>query len=352
MAKQTKQAVTVISTDWHLKPSNLEQVKDLVKQQCELAKKLGVEGIFCLGDVFNSRAGQTVEILNTFSEILDTIHKYDLKLVCIPGNHDKQSYDSDQSFLDPFYHHPALKLCYNFDRMVIEEHKMTFTMIPYYRENLWIEEYAAFQLQHPMKKGYKNILLSHIAMNGSTNNDGTKMITNIAPSDFKEWDLVLLGHYHDQQQPGYNVYHIPSIQQNNFGESPDKGFTVVFDDGTFDLVKSDFPEYRKIDIDLNHIDKKELEAITKECSSLKGVHIRFEFFGSEAHLKAINREEYIALGIDVKMKTKEVEDTIQYAETEIKEHNATSIIHEFGDFCEEKDKNYETGVKYLHKKLN
>lgn len=49
---------------------------------------------------------------------------------------------------------------------------------------------------------------------------------------------MYLGHYHDYQQVGSNIFHLGSLQQNNFGEDESKGFWMLYDDCTVELLKS------------------------------------------------------------------------------------------------------------------
>ena len=60
------------------------------------------------------------------------------------------------------------------------------------------------------------------------NNDGSSVESSIRPSLFKDWGLVLSGHYHDYQELSDNVVHLGSLTQNNFGEDENKGFFARF----------------------------------------------------------------------------------------------------------------------------
>lgn len=335
-----KKIIGVLSTDWHLKESNIESIKDLIIQKCELAKSLSTENLLCLGDVFDSRKSQTISVLNAFGDILDTIERYGLVLYVIPGNHDKSNYSSFESFLDPFAHHPAIRLIRGSFRMLGR-----VVMIPYFNDDMWVEEYS------DIAKIDGQILLSHQAFTGSRNNDGSEVLSKISTTMFSNFNLVLFGHYHDQQQLAPNCYHIPSIQQNNYGENTDKGFTVLYDDFTFELVKSKFKEYKKVVVDLDKTSKKELDTLIKENSMSEDCHVRFELVGDESKIKSISKEIFVNNGIDLKTKIKEIEDNIQYEE-EIKEYTVDSIFTEFELFCEEKGKDYKKGVSYLKEKLN
>lgn len=349
----SKVPLVVISNDWHIKEENTNIVFDLVEQQCKLAVKLKVKYLFVLGDIFNSRKSQTLLVLNTFGKILDMIGDYKLKLVAIPGNHDKTSYDSNESFLDQFKHHPVLTLISIQGSVPFKEYGLNVYFLPFWSDSVWSSEYSGFvgdylgQARGEKMEGI-NILCSHIAVQGSTNNDGTKVQSEISHKMFKYFDKVFLGHYHNAQKIGTNIYHLPSIQQNNFGENSDKGFTVLYSDGSHETIKSNFREYIKVKIDLNELSKEDILRLKEEYSKVtEESTVRFIFEGTEDKLKSINKEEFYALGIDVKTENKDIEIIEDFDTVEITKYTNENIVEEFQLFCEEYKKSFETGVKYL-----
>jgi exonuclease SbcD len=346
----SRKPITILSTDWHLKESNTEQIKDLVRQKCELAKSLDINTVFCLGDIFDSRSSQKLSLLVAFSEILEIFADNHIELWAIPGNHDKRILESDYSFIDPFKYHPNFKYVPKAGMVPFGDVKVH--MLPYFKENVWVNNYADMvEYIGDFDKSQKRVLLSHIATNQSVNNDGSHTDWGIAVGDFKQWDLVMLGHFHDQQQLGQNIYHIPSIQQNNFGENDQKGFTVLYDDLSFDLVVSSFTRYEKVKIDFDTTTKKELDQLVKKYAD-SDKNIRFEICGSADKVKSLDKEAISAMGIDVKIKVNEIEDTIQYAKEEVKNYTKDNIVEEFQLFCEEKEIDFEKGMQHLNKKIN
>lgn len=336
--------ILTISTDWHIKKENIEDIKKLIIEQCELSVKLGVKYLVCLGDVFESRVSQREDVLKAFKDILDIIHSYELKLIVIPGNHDKTNYDSIDSFLLPYEQHPAIKLVNDHVSTSISDVKMYF--IPFFNEGVWVEEFDKLTLT-----GSQNILFTHIAVTGSVNNDGTHVSSSISPKLFSKFNKVFSGHYHDQQKIGKNFYHLPSIQQNNFGENSDKGFTVLYDDLSHELVKSTFKEFIKVKVDLDTYSQDDLNTLKRKYGQSND-NVRFEFIGSDDVLKSIKKEDFTSLGIDIKTKSKEIVNDIEYIETvEIVEHNKDTILEAFKNFCEKENYSYEQGVSYLQKKL-
>jgi DNA repair protein SbcD/Mre11 len=340
-----KKALAVIATDLHLKQDNISLIKDLIEQQCKLAEKLGVKYIFLLGDIFDSRISQRLDVLLAFKEILDIIEYYNLQITIIPGNHDKTDYSSDNSFLDPFVGHKSLLLLDS----IREERFGNFyvTTVPYYTEDKLLEIFSGLRPRND-----RHFIFTHIGLTGSVNNDGTKVTNKLTASLFKDFYKVFSGHYHDEQQVGKNFFHLPSICQNNFGENEDKGFTVLYDDGSHELVKSIFPKYIKVKVDLDKTTKSELDKIVADNLPLiEQNFVRLEFFGDEAKIKSLDKDKYVSLGFNVKNKMKEIEEEdIEFTE-EISIHTDDSIIEEFKVFCQEKELNYEQGVLYLHKKL-
>jgi exonuclease SbcD len=348
-----KKPLLVISTDIHLTKDNIEIIKDLFKQKIEVAKKLKVNDLACLGDVFESRISQRQDVLNAFNDILDMILEAGMTMYLIPGNHDKTVYSEKESFLDPFKSHPALKLIDLSAILPFHDPKIAVCFLPFFQDDKWLERFQDLS-DHISIEGWDShnmILLTHIAVTGSKNNDGTLVSSKLSTKLFKNFYKVLSGHYHDMQKIGENFYHIPSIRQNNFGEDQDKGFTVLYSDGSHELIKSAFKHFIKIRVDL---DEKNLQDILNLKNLYKNNqnNIRFELVGSESSVKSIKKEEFSSIGIDIKTRVKEIENDIVFSETEeVKEHTKDSIANEFKVFCEKEGLNYDKGIKYIKNKL-
>ena len=80
-----KKPIALFSNDWHLKKDNIDKIKDLVNQKCELAKKLYLFRVYVLGDVFDSRKSQTLDVLKAFEEILDIFKYHNIQCFMFPG---------------------------------------------------------------------------------------------------------------------------------------------------------------------------------------------------------------------------------------------------------------------------
>lgn len=338
-----------ISNDWHIKEDNTEQLINLVIEQCELNKNLGIKYIICIGDIFNSRKSQSLLVLNTFGRILDIVQEYGFELWAIPGNHDKTSYTSDESFLDQFKHHPNFRLIHLSGGLPFKKHNIFLHFLPFWSNEIWLERFdLLLDYIGDFEKGEKHILCSHIAVEGSINNDGSKVNSSIKPSMFKKFYKVFLGHYHNQQKISSNIYHLPSIQQNNFGEDSEKGFTVIYSDGSHKLFESNFKTFKKIKLNVDKLSKDNIREYIKEYETqTNDSNIRFILEGSEEKLKSLNKEQFLQAGIEIQTKNNEIGIIEDFDTVEITKYTDENIIDEFKEFCEEKGLDFKHGVKYL-----
>lgn len=331
----------LVSTDWHLKPSNLEEIYKLQEQEILEAKKLGIVNHVWLGDIFDSRISQREEVLNMLTKIIELYQHYGHCIYCIPGNHDKTSYESETSFLDAFQYHPNFKLITRVDYFTIE--KIFCYFIPFFTNEIWVDEFNSVN----MNTHANHILFTHLAFEGSKNNDGTLVESSITPSMFKDWGKVFSGHYHDHQELTDNVIHLGSITQNNFGEDENKGFWVIYEDLSYDLIPSDGKKYRKLVVNLDEMTFKQVDKVIKKFKEENNdSFVRVEIKGSEDAIKSIDKKEYQSLGIDIKTKVNEIENIDGDIE-EVRALTTTDIADKFKLFCEQNEYDYDEGIEIL-----
>lgn len=340
-----KNAIALISNDWHLQRSNLDDILRLVHEKCQLAKKLNLKKIICLGDVFESRISQRMDVLITFSQILEVCKSYDLILVCIPGNHDKTDYRSEYSFLSPSVFHPNLKLIEGYECM--ENDEFNFHFIPYFTED---DKYIEY-LNKVQYKG-NDILFSHIAVQGSVNNDGTTIENKLDHKAFSKFEAVFLGHYHNFQELGRNFYHLPSIQQNNFGENENKGFTILYDDLSIEIVNNSSKRYKTVEINLNQVNIAGVNNIIRPYNPEKS-HVRLVFHGDREKIKSVNMAQFQERGFVIQTKQKDIQVNTAVINTkEMVRYNLDHMTKLLKTFCDQKNLNYPDGIAFFNSAIN
>lgn len=322
----------VISNDWHIQSRNIDQKKDLARQKIELCKKVGCDKVIIAGDIFESRVSQRQDVLNAFGEILGMFSSEGIYVFIIVGNHDKTVYTSKDSFLDQYAHHPMVHLVnsvYEFGGVV---------MVPFFTDEI---------LTEIIPKGEEGkVLVSHFAVTGSKNNDGTIVENGLTQTMFADYDVVLLGHYHNHQVIGKNIVHMPSLQQESFAEDDNKGFTLLYDDHTWEIVNSKFRKYVDTYIDVDKLTKKEVAAIVEKIDT-NNVN-RVTMTGSKEKLKVYKDAEFANRGISLKKKDVEVEVVDSVPELDYRDITPDDVKRLFEEFCKDKGYNFEEGVKFLN----
>lgn len=344
----------IVSTDYHIKENNQEQIQSLIEQKLDLADKLKVKNLVCLGDVFDSRKAQKDSVLNCFGRILDNIEERKSLLFCINGNHDRNDNTDTESFLTPFKTHRSLFLydsyghidyCNDNDKIVFRAY-----FLPYFDEEVYLY-YLNEIIKNSKDFDGKKVLFTHQGIEGVKNNDGSKVNNSIKQDLFDNFDLVLVGHYHNRSKLNDKIHYIGSICQNNYGEDKEKGFCVVYSDLSIEYINSTFKIYDKIIID-KQLSKKELNDLILQNKD-DNRNVRFEFITTQEDKTLIDIDLIKKSGIDVKIKRKEVEATIELAEQgERIEFTNSSILDEFNKFCLKEEAEYqEYGKELLIKTL-
>lgn len=345
--------IAAFITDTHLSDNTIEINKSIFQQVIDICKEKGITQLFHLGDVLNDRKNkQSFLTLSTLDEIIQGFSDENIYLHICPGNHCKSNYSLEESWLDSFRFHPKFNLYSKTDYFDINNFRFHF--VPFFDEKVNYIDYLQKAVENINPK-QTNILLTHIGITGISNNDGQEVKNDIPIDLFLKFDKVLSGHYHSRNilYKG-QIQYIGSAYQANYGEDFEKGITLLREDGVYEFIQLDFPKYITIQFDLDKQPLKEVLSIAEDAvKHIKDSkdNIRFEFTGSSTKLKSIDKELYTSLGIDVKIKTKEIEEIETEKYQEVKQFSIEDIKLGFKEFCEQEGINFETGIKYLTKKL-
>lgn len=339
--KKHKKAIGVLINDPHLDKDNGKLVKYIFSQLINVCTDYDTNRIFCGGDIFTNRSGQPLACLTDWKEILEMINEAEIEIHLIPGNHDKTDGNDEKSYLD-VYSDPCVYLYRSGARKIMDGAVIAF--IPFFKDDRWLEEYEKVweEIEENFKDGdiddtYPLILITHSGFDGVVNNDGTKISSVIKPSMFEDWTKVLIGHYHNASRLADNVIYTGSAYQNNYGETiTDKGFTVIFDDGSTKFIPSKFPKYIKETIDVN--DRETLRnLLEKYGEGEREDFVRFVFKGKKSEAHKVNMTEIqTRYGIDCKYEADEQIEAMESSQLEeVLQHDAKTIRQDFIRFCSE-----------------
>ena len=334
-----KKPLAIIFNDVHLKPGNEKEILSAFNFMLDEADNRGINRFIFAGDLFDSRTQQKQEVLLTLDTMLSELSNRGMSIDIIPGNHDKTLYASYDSFLDIYSHYPDVTLWRDISDIEIDG--VSITLLPFFSDDMLI----------PMLDEHKgsDVLISHFEMAGSTNLGRTSEKTSINQKMLKKWKKTYLGHYHNYHEITKDIVHLPSFIPASFGEDNNKGFSVLYNDLSYELVHGRFREYNKIEVNLDNTNITEIKALIKTHEN-KSDSIRFEFTGPESKLKALDKNLFKGTGIDIKIK---YEQKFSYDETDtqpptiIERYNKSDIQDTFKSFCEEKGYKYQEGKALL-----
>jgi len=339
--KTTRRPVAVFIKDTHLSPQTIEINKSIYKQVMDYCVANEIQKVIHAGDIFTSRASQPLEVLKTFSEILKDFSVAGLHLSAIPGNHDKTDLESEFSYLEPFATHPQFYV-YNKESFIFLSDTIILHYLPYFKEHgSYLERLSELQSE----EDYFNILVTHIAVTGVKNNDGSSVENGIKKELFDQFDMTLVGHYHDESWIGDKIWYFPGAYQANFGENDKKGFVVLYSDHSFEFVPTVFPKYIKLKVDISNA--KEIKRIQKEYADSPD-RVRVILTGDETQLGTVNKSKFTDLGIDVSFEKEIARQDLSAVLEDNTVFNNKTIKDAFNHFCETNDfEDVEVGIKYL-----
>jgi DNA repair exonuclease SbcCD nuclease subunit len=343
--------IFAIITDLHISDDNWEEVVECSKEAIDKCVGLKIDQLFLAGDIFTSRKGQTQPTLFAFALILEHAREKKIHITAIAGNHDKMSYTSESSYLDTFAPYKGFELVKTCG--VTEIAGKSVAMIPFFKESDGTFETYLKRLEKGIKKsGWDgtDYLITHIAVDGVKNNDGSEVDGAFTKDRFKKFSKVFIGHYHNKQQVGDNIFYIGSLRQNNFGEDLDKGMTVVFDNGEHDQYPLNSTSYRTVTIDLNKVKPEQIDRLD---AFVKGDNerVRLKIKGTKEQIAKVNRVQYKMQGYSIDVDVYDPEVNVDYADIkDFRGFDKEEILVQWDNFSGENTLSKEDD-KYCKEKL-
>lgn len=341
-SKSKSNPIFILLNDIHIDKSNRELVKDIFKQVIDIAVQKDIIHIVIGGDVFTNRSGQPLDCLTTFQEILDMAEKAHIIIDAIPGNHDKTDPNDYRSYIDVYKGNRTLIIHREGCSAIIGGCAVAF--VPYFDDDSWKREFdkAVAITEEQLIDGdvaddAPRFLITHVAIDGVRNNDGSEVVSDLKPSMFDFFIKVFVGHYHNASKIGKNVYYTGSAYQNNFGENiTDKGCTIVYDDGHIVFVPLRFPKYIKHVIDVN--DSETIRNLIEKYDGEKYDHIRFIIQGKKVDASKVDLNYIESKGIQCQFESVEEKEAIDNSvDEDALNYDKRSITKDFLKFCSENE---------------
>lgn len=337
----------LLINDVHVSKDNIPEFHKNWDEALSICQAENISDLIIGGDLWQSRSSQTLSTLLAIREALLKADKLGIDITIAEGNHCKVDQESIYGYSHIYDQYPGVTViddvkCYNYD-------KVNLYIMSYFPESGSFTERLQVVVSELLDKSKINLLYIHEGINGAL----------AVPSDhelptkiFNDFDKVLVGHYHNRCViKGTNIEYIGSSRQHNFGEDEEKGYTILYKDGTTKFIKNQVNfRYAVLEFSSKQINDKLLSDIQlMRKNPLYLIKTKINCSGNDA-LK-IDKAKLLEAGVSkIDIITEDiVSDEVRSSSLNAK-FDKTGIKKEYSSFCEEKEvTNVELGLKYLEK---
>lgn len=339
----------LLINDLHIGKETISEFTANWNEALEICKTKGITEIAVGGDLFNSRASQTLDILLAVHEALMAAAGTGIRVVLANGNHCKVNPESVYGYCHVYGEHRNVTVVDNYLTLPVGhgEHALLH-IIPYFPEDGSFTAKLDEVRKHGFDASKMNLLYVHEGINGALSQPNEK---ELPPGIFKGFDKVFAAHYHNRCKVKPNIEYIGSSRQHNFGEDEEKGYTILYSDGTHEFIRNRTNiRYRVIDIDADKVDTR-LKDRLEEIREDGGYRTKVRVHGSAARTSNIDRKELIEAGASkVEIVVREDMPADVSPADLFDKFDSRKIRDSYRDFCNGKDiRNVELGINYLSK---
>ncbi len=341
-----KEAIALFINDIHVTKDNIAEFKMNWEEALSVCKREGISDIVIAGDVFTSRASQTLATLLAVKSAFTEAVRRGIYITIGEGNHDK----TDQEAIEGYNHlWVGLK-----GIEVVDTHKILYwegcdfclLVMSYFPENgsfLEKMECAVADTLREYPQFTKNniILYIHEGVHGAL---GDFEIDGELPQEpLLDFKTVLCGHYHNRVKiKNTNIEYIGSSRQGNFGEDEEKGYTILYADGSYGFVKNEVnTRYLTVELDAKNVDNYSLD---KDDRYKYKVKVKC----TEKQAKIFDKQKLMDLGFHKVEVVSESALPKETAAADIQEkYDKQGIKKEYQNYCNENSIDSKLGIKYL-----
>ncbi len=341
-----KEAIALFINDIHVNKDNIAEFNQNWKEMLSVCKRENIADIVIGGDLFTSRASQTLATLLAVKAALTEAVRQGIYITIGEGNHDK----TDQEAIEGYNHlWVGLK---GID--VVDTHKALYwegcdfclLLMSYFPENGSFLEKLDIAVvdtlgQYPQLKKNDIILYIHEGVHGAL---GDFEIDGELPQEpLLGFKAVVCGHYHNRVKiKKTNIEYIGSSRQANFGEDEEKGYTILYADGSYGFVKNEVNmRYQTIELDAKNVDKYTLDIDDRYRYKVK---VRC----NERQAKLFDKQKLMDLGFHKVEVVAETDLPKESAAADIQEkYDKQGIKKEYQNYCNENSIDSKLGMKYL-----
>lgn len=337
-------AIALLINDLHISKDNASEFEQNWNEAIELCLQHEIKDLIVGGDMFTTRSSQTLSTLLTVHHAIRRAVNYGLSVTIAEGNHDKVDPEEIEGYNHLWVGLDNVDVVDDFAILAWNDCDYFFVPISYFPESGSFDvklQMLKDELENSHIDPSKVILYLHEGIHGAL---GSFEIPNELPQDlFSDFKAVLCGHYHNRVKiKDTNIEYIGSSRQHNFGEDENKGYTVIFDDGSYGFIQNQTNKrYKTVEIDADDLKNYKLDRDSK-------YNYRVKVKCTEQQAKTFSKHSLIDMGFDKVEVISESQVSKESAAAGIQEkYDKQGIKREYQNYCDENDIDSKLGLKYL-----
>lgn len=340
----------LLLNDIHISKDNIPAFKANWQEAIDICRKMDVKEIAIGGDLFFSRAAQTLDVLLAVHDALLTAAEHGIHVTIAEGNHDKVNQENERGYCHVFDQHSNVLVCDEYVSLPLgDDCRFVLHMMGYFPEDGSFCTRLDRLKEEALDPKRLNFLYIHEGINGALAQPNDK---ELPAKIFEEFDKVFVGHYHNRTIiDKTRIEYIGSSRQHNFGEDEEKGYTVIYSDGSHEFIKNQAnTRYRVIDVSAERAGLHLMDEL-REIDADGRYKVKVRVHAPQAAMKSVDKAALLDAGATKVELIADDEEMLEVAASSLFEKFDSHRIREtYEEFCREKQiDDVAIGLEYLSK---
>lgn len=340
----------LLLNDIHISKDNIPAFKANWQEAIDICRKMDVKEIAIGGDLFFSRAAQTLDVLLAVHDALLTAAEHGIHVTIAEGNHDKVNQENERGYCHVFDQHSNVLVCDEYVSLPLgDDCRFVLHMMGYFPEDGSFCTRLDRLKEKALDPKRLNFLYIHEGINGALAQPNDK---ELPAKIFEDFDKVFVGHYHNRTIiDKTRIEYIGSSRQHNFGEDEEKGYTVIYTDGSHEFIKNKVnTRYRVIDVAAERAGLNLMDEL-REIDADGRYKVKVRVHAPQAAMKSVDKAALLDAGATKVELIADDEEMLEVAASSLFEKFDSHRIREtYEEFCREKQiDDVAIGLEYLSK---
>lgn len=340
----------LLLNDIHISKDNIPAFKANWQEAIDICRKMDVKEIAIGGDLFFSRAAQTLDVLLAVHDALLTAAEHGIHVTIAEGNHDKVNQENERGYCHVFDQHSNVLVCDEYVSLPLgDDCRFVLHMMGYFPEDGSFCTRLDRLKEEALDPKRLNFLYIHEGINGALAQPNDK---ELPAKIFEDFDKVFVGHYHNRTIiDKTRIEYIGSSRQHNFGEDEEKGYTVIYTDGSHEFIKNKVnTRYRVIDVSAERAGLHLIDEL-REIDADGRYKVKVRVHAPQAAMKSVDKASLLDAGATKVELIADDEEMLEVAASSLFEKFDSHRIREtYEEFCREKQiDDVAIGLEYLSK---